>query len=1034
MSVEDAFGPAVAEGEGSDRAARSRRVLAPLELAALRVVRRPGRSLVVAGGVALAIATLVGVSAGSVIVGDRALRHQLDQTPSSQRSFRVDEFGLAFSSAPAAGKAADRALGLLSARPPVRTVAFRELRLGPRLVRLTAIEHAVRWLAIRSGRMPAACRPSRCEVVVVGSKALPRQLSVPGLRVVVVGRASLRVPSILGGFALPSDATLVVASDLRGLSTLPELQSDFRTESWVVPLSPRDVRIWDVDRVLAHETRAQSLLEATDPAFELTAPDDAFLNGRREARVGERRLLLVGGEVAALLLGFAVLAAIGLRRTLLAEWRRLEERGARRAQLWTLVAGETGLAALAGALVGAALGAVVAIWAASRAGVGSGALAAHGLFTWQTIAVAAIAWVAASAVVAGSVRPPLVARAGPVRIADVVALGAVATAVVAASRGGVTGGQLADNGGSATLLLLFPALVCLAGALIAARVFRPLLRLIERAAPRRRPTIRLALLALARAPARTSVAVAFFVASLALALLAASYRATLARGIRDEAAYRVPLDYTVREGIANVGPLDAGSLERYRSLARGVEAYPVVRTFGDVPGVGTQFTTPVVLGLDPRAIAQVHGWRSDFGALPPARLAKLLGAQGTVHLAGVPLPRGTTGLGIAARRTGAEINLDVVIEKSSGDIVRISLTRAGSADAGRGPPVPRNGRVVALELSLTQLAAAEAAHDEAERSTNAGVEGTLDLGPLVAFAGSRRLGVVTNWRGWVGREGARRVAAKPARVRYALTAAQTALLRPREPTDGHPLPMLVSPNVARAATPGGLVTFEFGAQEVTGKVVAVAHRFPGAGSGGFALAEESHLQTALDGEAPGTGRPLELWLAARSAAARRDLGTSLRRPPFSSLDLSSRQGVEHELRSDTLSRSIAIALGAGGLIALALAVCGLWLIALGDVADERGELRDLETQGATPAELRRQIRLRAAILALVGVAGGLALGLVLASSVVKLVRVSASGTSPVPPLVREVGWPTVGIALVALIVLAAVLVEASVRRAVRETA
>jgi hypothetical protein len=428
----------------------------------------------------------------------------------------------------------------------------------------------------------------------------------------------------------------------------------------------------------------------------------------------------------------------------------------------------------------------------------------------------------------------------------------------------------------------------------------------------------------------------------------------------------------------------------------------------------------------------MHGWRSDFGTQPPARLAKLLGRQGTVHLTGVPLPRGTTGLGLAARRTGAEISLDVVVEKPSGDIVRVSLAQAGSADAGRGPPIPRNGKVVALELSLTQLAAAVAAHDEAERSTNAGVEGSIDLGPLIAFSGARRLGVVTRWHGWVGREGARRLPGNRTRVRYALTAAQTALLRPREPTDGHPLPMVVSPDVARAAAPGGLITFEFGTQEVTGKVAAIAHRFPGAGGGGFAIADESHLQTALDGEAPGTGRPLELWLAARSAGARHAVDSALRRPPFAALAVSSRRGVEHDLRSDTLSRSIAIALGAGALIALALAVCGLWLIALGDLADEQGELRDLETQGATPGELRGQIRLRGAILALVGVAGGLALGLILSSSVVRLIRVSAAGASPLPPLVRDVGWPTVAIALAVLIVVGAALIEASVRRALRE--
>jgi hypothetical protein len=267
-----------------------------------------------------------------------------------------------------------------------------------------------------------------------------------------------------------------------------------------------------------------------------------------------------------------------------------------------------------------------------------------------------------------------------------------------------------------------------------------------------------------------------------------------------------------------------------------------------------------------------------------------------------------------------------------------------------------------------------------------------------------------------------------------LPAAQTALLRPREPTDGHPLPMVVSPDVARAAAPGGLLTFEFGAQEVTGKVVAIARRFPGTAgaAGGVALADESHLETALDGDAPGTGRPLEIWLGAPRGAQRR-VAAALRRPPYSALNLATRGGIERHLRADALSRSIAIALGAGALIALALAVCGLWLIALGDAADERGELRDLESQGATPGELRGQLRLRAAVLAAVGLAGGVGLGLILSSEVVRLVRVSASGGAPLPPLVREVGWGTIAIGLAGLVVIAAALVEATVRRAVRES-
>jgi hypothetical protein len=1014
-----------------DRAARGRRLLAPIRLAGLRILRRPARTVVIASGVALATATLVAVSSSSLIVRDRELGKALSDVPPAQRSFRVDEFGLAFTASPAVRRRAVDALALLTPRHPVHTVALRTLRFRTQLVLLSGVEQAGRWITLTSGRLPGQCRPKRCEVLEIGTAKLPRALSTPGLRIVPVGRATLSVPAVLGDFAQPEEGTLLVTSDVAGLSSLPALQSIFRTESWVVPLSRGDIRAWEVDRLLAREAQAQALLETADPASRLTAPDDAITGARRQGRIGAQRMLLVGGEVAALVLGFAVLAAVGLRRTLLAEWRRLEERGARRSQLWLFVVTETGVAALAGVVAGAVAGALAAMWASSRSGVGAGAALSHAILAPWTLMVVAAVWLVATIVLVVSVRAPREARAGPVRVGDVVALGAIAVAAVAASRGNTGADSLAANDSSVTLLLLFPALLSLGVALLAARLLSPGLRLAERVARGSRPSVRLALLALARAPSRTAVAVAFLLVSVGLALLATAYRATLDGGARDEAAYQVPLDFSVTEGSRLVLPLEAAPLGRYRSLARDVGAYPVVRRFADVPSLGTQPISPVLLGLDPAAVSQLHGWRADFGDASPGKLARLLGAEGPVQLAGAPLPAGTTGLALPARVRGADVELAVAVATPSQKIVTVPLSAAGSQAAGRGRRVPAGGRVVALELSLTKQAEAALAHREAENAVGQGPVGMLELGPLVAYAGSRRLGSVTSWTGWLGRQGASRLPGNTVRVRYALTAAQTALFRPRQPTDGHPLAFVVSPDVARAAGPGGVVTLELGDQTVTGRVASVAKRFPGTADGGgsFVVADESHLQTALDADAPGTGTPGEVWLAAPHDGVR--VAEALRAPPFAPLVVTSRRGIEHQLRSDPLARGIELTLGAGALLALVLAVGGLWLTVLGEVSDEQGELYDLETQGATPGQLRGQLRLRAAILAVLGVVGGVVLGVILTREVVRLVSVSASGAAPVPPLAGSPGWTAAGAGLLALVVAGAILVEVTVRRAFR---
>jgi hypothetical protein len=998
--------------------------LAPARVAVRRIVRRPARVAVVAAGVALATAALVAVSSGTLVVRERALRLALAETAPRDRAFRADELGLSSSAAPAAGRAATRALALLTPRPPVRVVELRPLRFGTHLVELTGVEGLSRWVRLDSGRLPRGCRPARCEVLVLGGGRVPRTLASPGLRLVIVGRASLATPGVLGDFAAPPGGALLAAADPAGLESLPALGSIFRTASWVVPLGPRDVHSWQVGSLLDREARAQSLLEQADPSFELTAPDDALLAGRRDGSAGTTRMLLVGGEIAAVLLGFAVLAAVGLRRSLLAEWRRLEERGARSSQLWLFLVSETGTAALAGACAGAVLGLGLAAWAAGRAGVAFGPLLRHGVLTPRTALLALAVWAAATAVLVLAVRAPRAPRAGPIRTGDVIAVAALAVALAAASRGAASADSLSAGGGSGVLLLLFPALVSLAAALLGARLLGPVLRAGERAARRGRLTLRLALIALARSPSRSAVTVAFVIVSVGLALLAASYRATLARGVGDEAAYRVPLDFTLGEGTRLVGPLDAAAPARYRALASGVGAYPVLRRSATVPGVGAAFASPLLLGLDPGALARMHGWRSDFGGPSPRRLAKLLGGSGPVRLAGTPLPPGTTGLRLASRRSGAAVVLDAVVQDASGAIERVALP------AGR---VSRGGRLVALELSLPPAAATALVHQQAEGATGAAAPtATVQLGPLVAYAGGRRLGVVTRWAGWGGREGARRLPGTAVRLHVDLASGRSALLRPREPTDGRALPVLVSPDVARGAD-GGLVALQAGDQQLEGRVVGVARRLPGtADSGGsFVVADESRLQTALDASEPGTGRPLELWLSV-PARERGAVAAALRRPPFAALTVDSRAGLERALRDDPLSRSIAIALGAGALVALVLAVWGLWLTVLGDVEDERGDLHDLEAQGAGPAELRGQLRLRAAILGALGLAGGIALGAVLSAEVVRLLQVSASGAAPVPPLVRQVGWTATGAALAAAVLLGAGLVELTVRRAFRE--
>jgi predicted lysophospholipase L1 biosynthesis ABC-type transport system permease subunit len=208
----------------------------------------------------------------------------------------------------------------------------------------------------------------------------------------------------------------------------------------------------------------------------------------------------------------------------------------------------------------------------------------------------------------------------------------------------------------------------------------------------------------------------------------------------------------------------------------------------------------------------------------------------------------------------------------------------------------------------------------------------------------------------------------------------------------------------------------------------VAARFPNADQQdeGFVIADESRLATALDARLPGTGTPHELWLTGPPRAKQ-----ALRRAPFAALDVAARRDIERSLARDPLARGLELTLGIAALATLALAALGFWLALVSELRDERGELFDLEAQGVSPDTLRRQFRLRAAILVALGTLGGALLGLLLSRLVVALVRVSGATETAQPPLRFEPAWAAAAAGLGVLTVAAALVVELTTRHAFR---
>ena len=368
---------------------------------------------------------------------------------------------------------------------------------------------------------------------------------------------------------------------------------------------------------------------------------------------------------------------------------------------------------------------------------------------------------------------------------------------------------------------------------------------------------------------------------------------------------------------------------------------------------------------------------------------------------------------VATRRRGISL---VSLRPAAGSTYRAVLP-AGSV----------GGLVIGLALDPLEGNAKADAHQAAEGvQTAATPRGTMVLGTL--RAGGR---AIHGLAAFVGR-GAAHVTSSGAwlRVRYTLDGSARAYVRPREPFDTRALPVLASPDVARSAGPGGILPLQVDGLAVRARVVATASRFPTEPEGPFVVADEAAVATAVAADSPADALPGELWLGVPAADAAR-VGHTLAAAPFSSLQVGSRRAVERSLRQDPLARGLVLALAAGAVLALLLALAGLLLAVTSDLRDERGTLADLEAQGLPPAELRLHVRLRAAMLVAAGLIGGVGVGAALVLAVRDALLTAATIGNPMPPLQTAVPWVAIALGVLVLGAVAALAVEGPVRLALR---
>ncbi len=1040
------------------------RVVPGLLVARIRHAGR--RRLLVATGLAVAGVLPVLGAALTATTTDAALQRGLGARAAGERSVIVSYNGL-----PDAAErtyldtAARRELPRLTGLPVHRQLIFREIadtRGGGYVV--GAADDLPGAVRLRDGRLPAACAPTRCEVV---SLARPGDdpFVAPELGIVVVGHADRTDPLLLTGTFDPGpDVPVLLADGVAQASTITSLTLRQRTIGWVAGLDITSVRDLGVDRWLEESARVADDLWIARAGLVLTTVDDVLRDENARAGASAGRFTVLGSATAVLLLGTAVVGGAALRRDHEAFVGALRRRGAGRGVVRCLLAGEVAVAAAGGTTLGLAAGAALAAVVAAGAGLPVIATA------WASVVAALPTVLALGAAAAALLAVTLVAPAGPGgtvpsgvwRAVEAVAAGCVAVAVLLAARGGV---GVAGSRTSDPLLAALPVLVLVAGALLLARVWPALTGLAQRTVPRRALAARLGLAAAAGRPLRPVATAAVLTAAVAASVFAGAYRATLDRGAADQAAYAVPTDARVLTGRDLTRPPDAAPPDVLAQRLPGATGFPVLRAAGSLRVTATDGDGVLLVGVDPAVLTSVARWDAvTGGTVGPADLASRLAASGGAALpAGTALPPGRR-LVVATTGDRVRVAVTAVVRADDGREagVPLALGRAGDAPAlsadltarqgvAPGPGTWRDAAGRPVRLHLVALTVRQPT-DEATRTQHALGEGSRDLTvPNGAFglAGVSVDGAAVDapWTGWTGTGLTVGAGGAAARLAYRITEGSLVLTpRANGPgSDGTPLAVAVDPATAATAR-GGLVTIVLDQRSVSARVVAVLPRFPTMPDGRFAVTDVAALGRLVDLDEPGVGTPTEIWVdlpdaapaagptAGSTAGSTAGAGTAaaLSAAPFDRLDVRQRVRTEARLSSDPVAVGARGLLAAGALLTLLVAAAALVLLVAAEASDDAAQSYAWEADGVAPGTLRGALWWRAVAVVLPAVPAGVVVGIVLSRATSRLVAVTATAATPQPPLVPGTGLGWGLVAAVGGVALALVLSGAVALRALRE--
>lgn len=786
---------------------------------------------------------------------------------------------------------------------------------------------------------------------------------------------------------------------------------------------------------------------------------ESYLADTIDAAAASLRVTQVTVVVVALLLVvLAITVLLGAARLLAErrapEQRLLSSRGASAGQL----TGVAGLEALGVAVVTAAL----APWLAGglyHVLTASGPVRDGGLHVdpgrpaelWLVCSVCAL--VLAGVLLAPAVRLRTATGAGRADRTGALArsgadIALVVLAVVAFRQLSTYQNPIGSAGSADPVLVLAPALVLLAGAVLTLRLLPVLTRAGERLASRSRGLASpLAAWELGRRPGRASASVLLLTLAIGVGTFSLSFLSTWRSSQQDQADLATGTDVRVvpadelaaaasaagLPGVEHVAPVtlrdasvgiasssgdttltttvlavdttQAGALLRGR-VAGGWESRtrhlrPTTPVEGvPLPGVPRYLVVDLRTTLSAPVVGSVRVWavlQDPTGERSTVALRTLeLEDSWTDVVVPVSAVAGTSLVGVVARGTPSTTDAPPAADVAM--TLEVAHLRVAT-----GPPLPADGQVppVAELAGVSAVSLTDGRWDTAHRTTvdadvlhlESTVLSGIDYGAPVALAGT--------------------TFADPG-------------------ADGLRIPALVTPDLLDALSTdvGRSLRLTVTGAPVDLQIVGTVPYLPGHPAGSGVLVDSDLLGRAAmvaAGEPPPTD---EWWLSvqdARAAAVASTIETT-------------GGGVAHTrvaARTDATDGPLRVGVQAALWVVVAaavvLAVAGIAMSATVSVRARRLELARLQALGVARTSLVRSLLLEHVVVATLGLAAGVAIGAFLARAVAPLVTVSSTGGTPVPGVVVHAGWSAqlvlLGMLLASTVAVVAVVTNVLLKRA-----